>query len=157
MAISEILEVDQPVSKDDIDELGHVNNEVYLHWFVKAASFHGTIAGWGLDRLVKEGAGWMVRSHYIEYLGQVRLDDSLRLRTWVETAEKATSERHYELLNTATGRVVCRGKTLWVWVNYKNGRPGRIPQELIDSFRSWKYTEAIAEQWKNYLVSGKVS
>lgn len=157
MAVSEVLEVKQEVSGKDIDSLGHVNNEVYLHWFMNVASFHGTIAGWGIEKLIKGGAGWMVREHHLKYLGQVRLGDKLKLCTWVETMDKITSERRYELVNTDTGKTVCEGKTLWVWVNFHTGRPSRIPQELIDSFKAWKYTDDCEERWQLFLVSGKIS
>ena len=154
MAVSEVLELRQEVSQHDIDELGHVNNEAYIHWFLKSAYFHGTVAGWPVTDMVKNGAGWVVREHNIKYLSQVRKGDPLKLRTWVETADKIMSERHYELVNAETGKVLCEGKTMWVWVNYKTGRPARIPQELIDDFRNWKYIDEYASAWDKYVKTG---
>lgn len=153
MAVTEILEVEQKVHPENIDELGHVNNEVYLHWLMKAATFHGEIVGFGTKKLVDRGEGWVVRNHFIEYLAQVKLGDSIVIRTWIETDDKITSERQYELINTETGKVVCKGKTLWVWINYKTGRIARIPQELKDAFRAWKQTDSVKEAWQHYSTA----
>ena len=154
MAVSQVLELKNEVTQADIDELGHVNNEVYMHWFLKAAYFHGTVAGWPVTKMVKDGAGWVVREHNIKYLAQVRIGDPIKIRTWVETADKIVSERHYELVNTDSGKTVCEGKTLWVWVNYKTGRPSRIPAALIEDFRNWKYMDEYAAAWDKYVRTG---
>lgn len=156
MAVSDVIELKQEVLPENIDELGHVNNEVYVHWFLNAANFHGSVAGWAIGKLVRDGAGWMVREHHFKYLVQVRLGDHLKIRTWVETADKITSERRYELVNTETGKVVCEGSTLWVWVNYRTGRPGRIPQQLIEDFRNWKYRDEYAAAWDRFLETGLI-
>jgi len=26
---------------------------------------------------------------------------------------------------------------MWVWINYKTGRPGRIPEAVIKDFTAW--------------------
>ena len=133
MAISKPLEIEHPVAASEIDELGHVNNQVYLDWFLNAATRHSQIVGWDLPRLIQLGEGWVVRKHEIDYLLPVKLGDTVTIRTWVETAEKVTSERYYEIYRS-DGKKVCSGKTMWVWINYGSGRPARIPQQVIQDF-----------------------
>lgn len=137
MAISKVFELERSVAPGEIDELGHVNNQVYLDWLMNAATSHSAAVAWDLDRMIKMGEGWVVRRHEIEYLLPVFAGETIKIRTWIETAEKVSSERHYELFRNSDGKMACRGKTLWVWINYKTGRPARIPPAVIADFAAW--------------------
>jgi acyl-CoA thioester hydrolase len=137
MAISRPLEFEHQVTAAEIDGLGHVNNQVYLDWFMNAATRHSEAVGWDIGRLIKLGEGWVVRRHEIDYLLPVLPGETVLMRTWVETAEKASSERYYEIFRKSDGKKVCRGKTMWVWINYITGRPARIPEAVIKDFAEW--------------------
>ena len=51
---------------DDIDELGHVSNLVYLRWVGDVAMAHSRSAGWDYARYRELGAIFMVRRHEID-------------------------------------------------------------------------------------------
>ncbi len=129
-----IFEIRHTVRPEEIDGLGHVNNLVYLGWFMEAAEGHTTACGMPGRGMLADGEGWVVRRHEIDYLAQVRAADSVIIRTWIETAQKASSVRRYEIVNAADGRPVCGGLTVWVWINYKTGRPARIPDRVYAAF-----------------------
>ena len=129
-----IFEIKNTVSSKDIDSLGHVNNEVYLSWFNEAAMAHSTAQGWPQEKYMALGEGWVVRKHEIEYLIPLKEKDAYTLRTWVSTVEKASSLRRHEITRDSDGKVAARCATLWVWVNYKTGRLGRIPPEVVCAF-----------------------
>jgi len=137
MAISKAIEYEHLVKPDEIDGLGHVNNQVYLDWFMAAATAHSAAIGWDIKKLIKLGEGWVVRRHEIDYLLPVLPGETVRLRTWVETAERASSERHYEIYRRSDGKMACRGKSMWVWIKYATGRPARIPEAVIKDFAAW--------------------
>ena len=122
------------VAPDEIDGLGHVNNLVYLGWFMEAATGHTEAVGLSVEKMLEEGEGWVVRRHEIDYLAQVMPEDTVVVRTWIETAEKVSSVRKYEIVNAAGGRLVCRGLTVWVWINYKTGKPARIPEKVYAAY-----------------------
>ena len=138
MAISKVFEFEHRVEPGEIDGLGHVNNQVYLDWFMTAAARHSGLAGWDTDKLLALGEGWVVRRHEIDYLLPVLPGDTVRIRTWVETAERASSERYYEIFRVSDGKMVCCGRTVWVWINYRTGRPSRIPEAVIKDFVKWE-------------------
>lgn len=138
MAISKVFEYDFKVKPDEIDGLGHVNNQVYLDWLMQAATSHSAAVGWEIGRMLKLGEGWVVRRHEIDYLLPVLPDETVRMRTWIETAEKVSSERRYEITRLSDGRVACSGKTVWVWIKYGTGRPARIPEAVVNDFRAWE-------------------
>lgn len=137
MAISKPFEYDYPVKPEEIDGLGHVNNQVYLDWLMEAATKHSDAVGWDIGRMIKLGEGWVVRRHEIDYLLPVLPGETVLMRTWVETAERASSERHYEIFRKSDGRKACQGRTMWVWINYRTGRPSRIPEAVIKDFTAW--------------------
>lgn len=137
MTISKVLDFEQRVAPEEIDGLGHVNNQVYLDWFMTAATKHSRLVGWPVDKMIADGEGWVVRRHEIDYLIPVLPADRIRMRTWVETAERASSERQYELIRVSDGKMVCRGSTIWVWINFKTGRPARIPEAVVKAFADW--------------------
>lgn len=129
-----VYELEHTVETDEIDFFGHVNNVVYLRWFVGAASAHCTAVGWPLKRMCKElGQGWIIRSHQLEYLIPVKPYQKVKISTWVESVKAASSERKYEVRDES-GRVCAKGATVWVWIDYKTGRPIRIPKEMAESF-----------------------
>ena len=128
------FELRHAVLPEEIDGLGHVNNLVYLGWFMAAAEGHTEACGMPGRGMLEDGEGWVVRRHEIDYLSQVRASDSVIIRTWIETAQKASSVRRYEIVNAADGKQVCVGLTMWVWINYKTGRPARIPDRMYAAY-----------------------
>lgn len=138
MPITEIFEYEHPVKPEEIDGLGHVNNQVYLDWLMEAAARHSELAGWDIKRMLAMGEGWVVRRHEIDYLLPVMPGETVKVRTWIETAEKVSSERIYEIFRLSDGKKACAGRTVWVWISYKTGRPARIPDQLIKDIKAWK-------------------
>jgi acyl-CoA thioester hydrolase len=132
--MANFFELPHKVAPEEIDGLGHVNNLVYLGWFLDAATGHTEAAGLSVKSMLEEGEGWVVRRHEIDYLAQVRPGDSVVVRTWIETAEKVSSVRRYEISNASDGRLVCKGLTVWVWINYRTGKPSRIPEKIYAAY-----------------------
>jgi len=122
------------VADDAIDVNRHVNNLVYLHWMQDAATAHSTAQGWPLERYLAAGAGWFVRSHFIEYLQPAFAGDALLLYTWVKGMAGRTSARRYLVLREQDGVAVAKAETLWVFVDFRSGRPVRIPPEVVAAF-----------------------
>jgi len=106
------------VRADDIDELGHVNNVVYLRWVQEAA-----IAHWRALATPEQQAAiaWVVARHEIDYKHAAKLGDALTARTWVGVASRRTFERHTEILRV-DGKRLARARTLWVPIDFRTGK-----------------------------------
>jgi acyl-CoA thioester hydrolase len=122
------------VPDDVIDVNRHVNNLAYLRWMQDVATAHSVVQGWPLERYLGIGAGWFVRSHFIEYLRPAFAGDALAIRTWVADIAARSSTRRYLFVRESDGQHVARAETLWVWVDFASGRPARIPGEVVASF-----------------------
>jgi acyl-CoA thioester hydrolase len=118
---------------EDIDDLGHVSNLVYLRWVLETATAHSSSLGWDLDAYRKLGNVWVVRRHELDYLGQVTLGQSLIATTWVESWKQVSCIRKTELARD--GQVVARCATTWAFMSLASGKPQRIPEPLAAAFQ----------------------
>jgi acyl-CoA thioester hydrolase len=118
---------------DDIDDLGHVSNLVYLRWVLETATAHSSSLGWDLDAYRKLGNVWVVRRHELDYLGQVTVGQSLVATTWVESWKQVSCIRKTELARD--GQVVARCATTWAFMALASGKPQRIPEQLAAAFQ----------------------
>lgn len=122
------------VPGDAIDVNGHVNNLTYLRWMQDVAIQHSSEQGWPVERYQAAGTGWVVRSHFIEYLMPSFAGESLTLLTWVTGFKRHSSPRRYLFWRGTDRRVVAKAETLWIFVNGRTGRPEQIPPEVEQAF-----------------------
>jgi acyl-CoA thioester hydrolase len=117
-------------SAPDIDELGHVNNAVWVRWVQDLATAHWTVAA-----TAEQAAAyvWVVVRHEVDYMGNLTEGESVSGRTWVaESAVGAKFDRFAEF--SKEGRVIVRARTTWVILARDRLRPIRVPKEIIERF-----------------------
>lgn len=127
------FEYSHTVAPEDMDDLGHANNFHYIKWLQHAAVAHSAAVGWTQQRYDELGAGWVVRSHKIEYLKPAFKGDRLTIRTWVANMKPATSLRMYEIFNEQ-GQILAQAETDWAFINYVRQKPVRVPKEVKRCF-----------------------
>jgi acyl-CoA thioester hydrolase len=116
----------------DIDALGHVSNLVYLRWVLEAALAHSTARGLDEAAYKARGQGWVVRRHEIQYLRAALEGDDLIVETRVATISAASSTRRTRILRD--GDLLAHAATDWAYVDYRTGRPVRIPEDVKARF-----------------------
>lgn len=132
-----VFEFPLRVSATDLDGLiRHVNNLVYLKWMQSAAVAHSAVQGWPAERYQELGAGWVVRSHHIEYLQAAFVDDEIVVRTWVANLKKVTSLRRFKIIRTSgeTETLLANAATDWAFIHFATHQPKRIPPEVASAF-----------------------
>ena len=129
-----IFDYSHIVTPDEIDQLGHVNNLYYVHWMQDAAMAHSAAQGWPTERYVELGAGWVVRSHYIEYLRPAFVAEQILVHTWVSSFKRLSSIRKYKIVRSNDKMVLAVAETNWVFVGFQHHAPRRIPREVSDAF-----------------------
>jgi len=129
--VPEIFELTIAVEPSDIDQMGHVNNVVYLRWVQEAATAHWTAGATPEDqaRLL-----WVVVRHEIDYPRPARLGDTIAARTWVGPASRIKFERHVELLRASDRVVLARARSLWCPIDSKTMKPVAVRQEVRERF-----------------------
>jgi acyl-CoA thioester hydrolase len=120
------------IEPTDIDQLQHVNNEVYLRWLMQAASAHSKAAGFGMEYFVSTKKAFVVRRHEIDYLLPALLGDKLLIKTWIDSFKGARSIRRYELWRE--DKKLVEANTLWVYIDLNTGRPIEIEASMIAQY-----------------------
>jgi acyl-CoA thioester hydrolase len=136
-----VFEYEHSVRDDEIDALGHVNNLAYLKWVQSAAIAHSAAQGWPTERYLQVGAGWVVRSHGIEYASPAFARDDIVVRTWIASFKKVTSLRRYKIIRSADDTLLATAETNWAFIGFEHRVPRRIPQEIIEAFGPLVTTE----------------
>jgi acyl-CoA thioester hydrolase len=114
-----------------IDELGHVNNAVWVEWIQQVAVAHWRAAA---PPALVDAYVWVVIRHEIDYLRSLGPGESVTARTWVGDAPKgARFDRHMELTGD-DGKVRVRARTVWAMLDKATGRPQRVPPAIVAAF-----------------------
>jgi acyl-CoA thioester hydrolase len=119
------------VRPDDIDDLGHVNNVVYLRWMQQAAAAHWQAAA---TPELRASVAWVVIRHEIDYKAPAFVGEALLARTWVGEATAATWERLSEVRRVADHKLLVQCRSRYVALDPASGRPGRITPLLRAPF-----------------------
>lgn len=125
-----------------IDVLDHVNNVVYLDWVQIAASKHWNHAtrtyfreeNQEEERLGIHKMAWVVLDHHIKYHSQAFKDDEIVVSTFVKSMSGARSERHTEIRRKGESTILVSAVTTWCLLKMPEGRPMRIPPEIVTLF-----------------------
>jgi acyl-CoA thioester hydrolase len=115
----------------DIDELGHVNNAVWVRWIQEMATSH-----WQAVAAPAHIAAyyWVVTRHEIDYRGNIVAGDSVTARTWIEREPKgAQFDRCVDFVN-AKGKVIVGANTTWAMIDKASGRLARVRPEVSAPF-----------------------
>jgi acyl-CoA thioester hydrolase len=121
-----LFEVAITISAEDIDNLNHVNNAVYVKWMDDVASKHWAhlTKNHALDDYI-----WVVSKHEIEYKNEAFLGDEITAKTWVGNTRGVTSERIIEFYKENT--LLVKSKTTWVLLDAKSYKPIRIRENIL--------------------------
>ena len=119
------------VGPEHIDELGHVNNAVWVQWIQQVAVAHWEAVA---DAAHQDAYFWVIVRHEIDYLRPAVEGDRVVGRTWVGEARKgARFDRHMEFTGN-DGRFCVRARTFWAIIDKASGRPLRVPPQVVAPF-----------------------
>ncbi len=114
----------------DIDELGHVNNIIYLKWVQDVATAH-----WRAVALPEHLAAyiWVVTRHEVDYLKPTLLGETVNVATWVGEPKGARFDRFVEIRDQNDDLRV-RAVTSWALLVAETGRLVRVRPEIAAPF-----------------------
>mgnify|MGYP001442612579 FL=1 len=126
-----VLEKKFLVSKNDLDDLNHVNNVVYIQWIQEIAKEHWEKLA---SNEILDNYYWVLLEHQIKYLYPALLDDKIKIKTYIDSTEEIKSSRIVEIYNNDTNRLLVNSRTIWCLINSKTNKPVRIPDEIRQVF-----------------------
>jgi acyl-CoA thioester hydrolase len=114
----------------DIDELGHVNNAVWVRWIQDMATAH-----WAAQATPEHIAAyiWVVVRHEIDYRGNLKVGESVEGRTWIDGPPTgAKFDRHVAFVKG--GKTLVQAKTTWAIIDRTTQRILRVPKDVTARF-----------------------
>lgn len=128
-----VFELD--VVANDIDELGHANNAVYVRWMERCAWSHSQHLGLDLAAYRQLDRAMAVVRHEVDYLASAYQGEHLRMGTWiVESDHKLRMLRRFQLIRPADGVTLLRARTTFACIELSSGRPRRMPAEFVEGY-----------------------
>ena len=119
---------------EDIDDLGHVSNLVYLRWILEVALSHSAAVGWDNAAYRRLGAIWVVRRHEVDYLSSVMPEQRVAVTTWVDAIKGVSSIRKTSMRRVSDGVEVCRASSTWAFIDLVTGKPRKISDDVRTAF-----------------------
>lgn len=127
------FELTLTAAREHIDELGHVNNAVWVQWIQQVAVAHWESVA---AEAHKDAYFWVVVRHEIDYLRAAHEGDRITARTWVGDAPRGARFDRFVEFTGADGKVCVRSRTHWAIIDKALQRPIRVPPEVVAPFIS---------------------
>ncbi len=116
-----------------IDEMGHVNNAVWVQWVQDMATAHWQAVA---DPAHIAEFVWLVVRHEIDYRGNIEQGDRVTGRTWIEGAPRGAKSVRRVDFSAPDGKVIVSAATTWAMLHRESGRLARVRPEVLTGFLS---------------------
>lgn len=118
-----------------IDELGHVNNAVWVDWIQQIATAH-----WAAVAAPEHQAAyvWVVTRHEIDYRGNIGLGESVMAETFIPAPPTGARFDRRVDFRDAAGKVIVSARTTWAMIDRTSGRLARVRDEITAPFRPFR-------------------
>lgn len=126
-----VFEMTFTAAPEHIDELGHVNNAVWVQWIQQVAVAHWEAVA---PNAHKDAYFWVVVRHEVDYLRPAHEGDRVTARTWVADAPQGARFDRFIEFSGRDGKVCVRSRTQWAIIDKAAGRPIRVPADVVAPF-----------------------
>ena len=115
-----------------IDELGHVNNAVWVDWIQQIATAH-----WAAVASAEHQAQyiWVVTRHEIDYRGNIGVGETVTAETFIPAAPTGARFGRRVDFRDAAGKVIVSANTTWALLDKASGRLQRVREDIAAPFR----------------------
>ena len=126
--------LDRLVSENDVDELLHTNNTVYVHWCQEAAWAHSKQLGLDIERYKELDRAMAITYSEYRYLRASNVGDKVKIGTWIVSWDKKlTMKREFQIIRE-DGATLLRGAMHFACIEISTGKPRRLPKEFIEGY-----------------------
>ncbi len=116
----------------ETDPHGRLQTPILCKLLQEAATTHAAALGVGVETLISGGVAWVLSHLRLEVTRWPGPDAEIVVRTWPEAANRLTTERRFEILDSE-GAVLASASTLWLVLDLERRRPVRFPAVVLDA------------------------
>ncbi|MCJ7581251.1 MAG: acyl-CoA thioesterase [Candidatus Aminicenantes bacterium] len=129
------FETEITVRPHEIDWNRHVNQSVYLDYLLHArVDQMKRCYKMPIESFFKRGYSWITRSISIEYINSVYMEETIIVRTWIETVGKKSVTVKFQMLKKKDLSLATEGTAVFVLINAKTGHPETIPEDIHSKY-----------------------
>jgi acyl-CoA thioester hydrolase len=128
-----VFEMALTAAPEHIDELGHVNNAVWVQWIQRVAVAHWDAVA---SQAHQDAYFWVVVRHEVDYLRAAHAGETVTARTWAADAPQGARFERFMEFTGADGKICVRARTQWAIIDKSTGRPIRVPDDVVAPFVS---------------------
>ncbi len=129
------FETELIVRPDDIDMNNHVHYSKYLD-FLLAARYDQMHKNYKMtmEEFVERGFTWVASEVNIKYKRGILLDEKVLVRTQMDHYKGAQVFVNFWIMKKNTEKTAAEGTAIYTMISITNGRPIRIPQDILDKY-----------------------
>ena len=128
-----IFETEIIVRPDDIDMNNHVHNSKYLDYLL-AARYDQMKKNYKvpMEEFLNRGYSWVASATNIHFKREIKLGDNVVVRTQLNSFEGAQVTINFWIIVIREHeKIAAEGQAVYTLVSSKNGRPIRLPEDLL--------------------------
>ncbi|WP_151981046.1 acyl-CoA thioesterase [Acinetobacter guerrae] len=133
--MSAIFDLRRTVASEHIDQLGHVNNVIYVQWMQDVATAHVDALGLGLKEYLELNHAMVAIEHHVQYRKAAFEGEEIILRTWLDAIDSLYLSRQYVFYRPKDQSVLFVAKTKWACVEISTGRPKRMSPTFTKTYQ----------------------
>lgn len=133
--VSDIFDLELTVQAEHIDQLGHVNNVVYMQWMQDVATAHIEQLGLGLKEYIELKHAMVAVEHHVQYRKAAFESERIVLRTWLNDINALYSYRQYAFYRPSDKSILFMGNTQWACIEIATGRPKRMSPTFTNAYQ----------------------
>ena len=119
---------------EHIDELGHVNNAVWVDWIQQIATSHRAAVASAEHQTQYI---WVVTRHEIDYRGNIGLGERAFAETFIPGPPKGAQFDRCVAFKNAAGKVIVSARSTWALIDRATGRLLRVRDDIAAPFRPY--------------------
>lgn len=119
------------VKEEDIDEFNHVNNKVYINYLEKARIDWHDYIGYGLDSMIDQGYGDVLRNINISFIKEALVDEKLTIKTFPQSIGKTSFVLKQHIFNEQN-ETITEAETVIVLMDLKKRIKTQIPENIAN-------------------------
>ena len=110
----------------------HVHNSRYLDYLL-VARYDQMKKNFKMpmEEFIERGLSWVALSTYIDFKREIKLGDKIVVRTQLSSFEGAQVNINFWIVKAETNKIAADGYSVYTLVSIANGRPTRIPEDII--------------------------
>jgi len=123
------------VRPDDIDMNNHVHYSKYLDYLLAARySQMKNNYKMSMEEFLERGFTWVASRAEIEFKRGLQLNDKVIVRTQLDNVNGAQVKVNFWIFKGANKKIAAEGSVVYTMISTKNGRPVRIPPDIIERY-----------------------